>query len=74
MVPILIDDLFNWMNEVKDNINPLILSFIFHYEFFFIYPFSDGNGRTVRLWQIAILVHWKELFKYILIESITKKH
>lgn len=34
MVPILIDDLFNWMNEVKDNINPLILSFIFHYEFF----------------------------------------
>ena len=74
MVLILIDNLFNWMNEVKDNINPLVLSSIFHYEFVFIHPFSDGNGRTARLWQTVILEHWKELFKYILIESIIKKH
>ena len=74
MVPKLMEDLFNWMNEVKENVNPLILSSIFHYEFVFIHPFSDGNGRTARLWQTAILAHWKDLFKYIPIESIIRKH
>ena len=74
IVPTLMDNLFNWMNTVKDKINPLILSSIFHYEFVFIHPFSDGNGRTARLWQTAILAHWKDLFKYIPIESIIRKH
>lgn len=68
------DNLFNWMNEVKESFNPLILSSIFHYEFLFIHPFSDGNGRTARLWKTAILAHWKDLFKYIPIENIIKKH
>ena len=62
------------MNKVKENVNPLIFSSIFHYEFVFIHPFSDGNGRTARLWQTAILAHWKDLFKYIPIESIIRKH
>jgi Fic family protein len=74
MVPALMDNLFNWMNEVKEKDNPLILSSIFHYEFVFIRPFSDVNGRTARLWQTAILAHWKDLFKYIPIESIIRKH
>ncbi len=74
MVPTLMDNLFNWMNKVKKDVNPLILSSIFHYEFVFIHPFSDGNGRTARLWQTAILAHWKELFKYIPIESIIRKY
>lgn len=74
MVPTLMDNLFSWMNEAKEKVNPLILSSIFHYEFVFIHPFSDGNGRTARLWQTAILAHWKDLFKYIPIESIIRKH
>ncbi len=74
MVPTLMDNLFNWMNEAKGEVNPLILSSIFHYEFVFIHPFSDGNGRTARLWQTAILADWKDLFKYIPIESIIRKH
>ena len=57
MVPTLMDNLFNWMNEAKENVNPLILSSIFHYEFVFIHPFRDGNGRTARLWQNVILSH-----------------
>ena len=73
MVPELMDNLFRWMNEVKENVNPLILSSIFHYEFVFIHPFSDGNGRTARLWQTA-LFNWEPLFKYIPIESIIRKH
>ena len=74
MVPELMNNLFNWMTTVKEEVNPLILSSIFHYEFVFIHPFSDGNGRTARLWQTAILAHWKALFKYIPIESIIRKH
>ena len=74
VVPKLMDNLFNWMIDVKDKVNPLILSSIFHYEFVFIHPFSDGNGRTARLWQTAILSHWKEIFKYIPIESIIRNH
>ena len=74
MVPTLMDNLFKWMNQAKENVNPLILSSIFHYKFVFIHPFSDGNGRTARLWQTAILAHWKELFKYIPIETIIKKY
>ena len=74
LVPSLMDNLFNWMNSVKDKINPLILSSIFHYEFVFIHPFSDGNGRTARLWQTAILSHWEKAFTYLPIESMIKKN
>ena len=70
----LMNDLFNWMFESKDKIHPLILSSIFHYEFLFIHPFSDGNGRTARLWQNIILSKWKEIFEYVPIESQIKKY
>ena len=62
------------MNAVKENVNPLILSSIFHYEFVFIHPFSDGNGRTARIWQTAILSHWEKAFTYLPIESMIKKN
>ena len=70
----LMNDLFNWMKESKDEIHPLILSSIFHYEFVFIHPFSDGNGRIARLWQNVILSKWKEIFEYVPIESQIKKY
>ena len=70
----LMEDLFNWMKENKDNIHPLILSSIFHYEFVFIHPFSDGNGRTARLWQNIILYNWKRIFEYLPIESRIHKY
>ncbi len=74
LVPSLMDNLFDWMNKVKDTINPLILSSVFHYEFVFIHPFHDGNGRTARLWQTAILSHWEKAFTYLPIESVIKKN
>ena len=74
MVTTLMENLFKWMNEAKERINPLILSSIFHYEFVFIHPFSDGNGRTARLWQTALLFNWEPLFKYIPIESIIREN
>ena len=74
MVPKLMDNLFNWMIENKDKVNPLILSSVFHYEFVFIHPFGEGNGRTARLWQTAILSNWEKAFTYLPIESMIKKH
>ena len=74
LVPSLMDNLFDWMNKVKDTINPLILSSVFHYEFVFIHPFHDDNGRTARLWQTAILSHWEKAFTYLPIESMIKKN
>ena len=73
-VDILMSQLFNWMKTKKEEIHPLILSSIFHYEFVFIHPFKDGNGRTARLWQNVILSNWEPLFEYIPIESEIKKY
>lgn len=69
LVPQLMDDLFGWMACEKDSVHPLILSSVFHYEFVFIHPFADGNGRMARLWQTAILTQWKQVFQYLPIES-----
>lgn len=74
MVPTLMDNLFNWMIENKDKVNPLILSSVFHYEFVFIHPFHDGNGRTARIWQTGILSNWEKAFTYLPIESMIKKN
>ena len=65
--------LFQWMNSAQNSIHPLILSSIFHYEFVFIHPFTNGNGRMARLWHTAILTKWKPIFKYIPIESQIEK-
>lgn len=70
----LMTGLLNWAKNNKDKINPLVLSSIFHYEFVFIHPFSDGNGRTVRFWQTAILGKWNKVFYYLPIENHIKEH
>ena len=74
MVNELINQLFTWMNENKEKIHPLILSSVFHYEFVFIHPFSDGNGRLSRLWQNILLYNWKKIFEYLPIESQIHKY
>lgn len=72
-VPQLMNELFAWMAEARSSVHPLILSSVFHYEFVFVHPFSDGNGRMARLWHTAILSKWKPVFEYIPIESQIEK-
>ena len=65
-----IQDLFNWYQHSK--MHPLIKSAIFHYEFEFIHPFADGNGRMGRMWHSMLLGQWKELFYWLPVEELIR--
>lgn len=73
LVPQLMEDLFQWMQSSRDTVHPLILACVFHYEFIFIHPFTDGNGRMARLWHTALLSKWKPIFEYVPLESQIEK-
>lgn len=68
LVPKLIQDLFNWYQNSE--MHPLIKSAVFHYEFEFIHPFQDGNGRMGRMWHSLLLGQWKELFFWLPVEEL----
>ena len=73
MVPTLMTDLFEWLRNDKET--PLLIkSCVFHYEFLFIHPFGDGNGRTARFWQNLLLSNWNNVFEYIPLESQIYKY
>lgn len=67
-VPEMIGQLFDWLK--KSRLHPLVKSCIFHYEFEFIHPFADGNGRVGRLWHTLILSKWQAFYLWIPIETI----
>lgn len=67
-VPEHIQNLFAWYQ--KSELHPLIKSAIFHYEFEFIHPFADGNGRMGRMWHSLLLGKWKEMFFWLPIEEL----
>ena len=71
-VPQLMGDLFEWVR--KTDVHPLVSSCVFHYEFEFIHPFIDGNGRMGRYWQTMLLARWKGIFAWIPVETIVKEH
>lgn len=70
-VPILMRNLFDYLNNYDENI--LIKSCVFHYEFEFIHPFSDGNGRMGRLFQTCLLASKEKIFIHLPVESIIKE-
>ena len=67
-VPLLIGDLFEWLNNSQDHV--LIKSSVFHYEFEFIRPFMDGNGRMGRFWQSRLLSEWNPVFAHLPVENM----
>jgi Fic family protein len=69
-VPRLMGDLLAWLETMP--VHPLVASCVFHYEFEFIHPFSDGNGRMGRLWQTLILSQWKADLAYLPVETVIR--
>ena len=64
----LMNDLFVWLENADDHL--LIKSCVFHYEFEFIHPFADGNGRIGRLWQSLILGRLNPVFEHLPVENL----
>ena len=70
LVPQEIQDLFDWCQKAE--LHPLIKSAIFHYEFEFIHPFADGNGRMGRMWHSLLLGRWNEIFYWLPVEELIR--
>ncbi len=66
-----ISNLLQWAESSKEH--PLIKSCVFHYEFEYIHPFLDGNGRMGRMWNTLLLYQWKPIFAWIPVESIIRE-
>lgn len=71
-VPVLMHDLFRWLAASEEH--PLIAGSVFHYEFDFIHPFADGNGRMGRLWQSLILSRRNPQCADLPVESLVHEH
>ena len=69
-VSALMHDLLRWLRET--DVHPLVASCVFHYEFEFIHPFPDGNGRLGRLWQTLILSRWKPILAFLPVETVIR--
>lgn len=67
-VPVLTSQLLDWAK--RTDLPQLIKSCIFHYEFEFIHPFSDGNGRMGRMWQTLLLYQENPVFGWLPVETI----
>ncbi len=65
--------LMHWL-KLKDEINPIIKTAAFVYEFLSIHPFQDGNGRLSRLLTTLLLLqNGYEWVEYISFEHEIEK-
>src|SRR3990167_1101175 len=53
-VPHLMREFVEWINKAED-VSPILVAGIAQFQFVYIHPFIDGNGRTARLLSTLIL-------------------
>ena len=70
-VPGLVRDLLGFLKD--GSAHWLARSCVFHYEFEFIHPFADGNGRMGRFWQTLFLAAQRPVLAVIPVETILKE-
>ncbi len=70
-VPEVMADLFAWLKST--DMHPLLASCIFHFEFEYVHPFADGNGRTGRLWHTLLLSRWRSVLEWLPVESAIRE-
>lgn len=70
-VPEVMADIFAWLKNT--GMHPLLASCVLHFELEFCHPFSDGNGRTGRLWHTLLLSKWRPVFAWLPIESTIRQ-
>ena len=70
-VPQVMKDIFDWLGSTS--MHPLLASCVFHFEFEFCHPFSDGNGRTGRLWHTLLLSRWRPVLAWLPVESTIRR-
>ncbi len=69
-VPGLVDELLDWLNNSTDEMYPIIIAGILHYELVRIHPFVDGNGRTSRIMATLILsIHKFNIDNYFTLDE-----
>lgn len=67
-VPVMIDEILQWLKTSKAlGIHPVIQAALFHVQFVTVHPFTDGNGRTVRLLTQLLLYRNNWDFRKIIV-------
>ncbi len=70
-VPNVLKDLFQWLRSTT--MHPLLSSCAFHFEFEYIHPFADGNGRIGHLWQTLLLSRWRPILQWLPVENTMRE-
>lgn len=71
-IPGMMEQLFRYLCGSDEPV--LMKSVRFHFDFVNIHPFSDGNGRTARLWQTRLLMEYHPVFEFLDVESMVFEH
>lgn len=72
-VPKLVNDLIIWIKKSEKKMHPVELAALAHHKLVHIHPFTDGNGRTARLFMNLILMQ-KGYPMVIILKNDRKKY